>query len=66
MYFVSSDPQTGRLLELRMIPTRIRKFRIQRASPEEREWLQKTLNREGKLLGTRVELADGDLLLRWD
>ena len=66
MYFASSDPQTGRLLELRMIPTRIRKFRIQRASPEEREWLQKTLNREGKLLGTRVELTDGDLLLRWD
>lgn len=66
MYLVSSDPQTGRLLELRMVPTRIRKFRIQRASREEREWLQKTLNREGKPLGTSVELTDdGDFLLRW-
>jgi len=66
MYFLSSDPQTGRLLELRMVPTRIRKFRIEGASPEEREWLRGILNREGQRLGTRAELADGDLLLRWD
>lgn len=67
MYFVSSDPQTGRLLELRMIPTRIHKFRIQRASREEIKWLENLLNREGQALGTRVEQADdGDLLLRWN
>lgn len=67
MYFVSSDPQTGRLLELRMIPTRIHKFRIQRASREEIKWLVNLLNREGQALGTRVEQADdGDLLLRWN
>lgn len=67
MYFVSSDPQTGRLLELRMIPTRIHKFRIQRASREESKWLENLLNREGQALGTRVELTDdGDLLLRWN
>ncbi len=67
MYFVSSDPQTGRLVELRMVPTRIRRFRIQRASQEERQWLAKILNREGHALGTRVERTNnGDLLLRWD
>jgi poly-gamma-glutamate synthesis protein (capsule biosynthesis protein) len=67
MYFVSSDPQTGRLLELRMIPTRIYKFRIQRASREERKWLENLLNSEGQALGTRVEQTDdGDLLLRWN
>ncbi len=66
MYFARSDPQTGRLLELRMVPTRIRRFRIERASADERDWLREILNREGKRLGTRVELVDGDLLLRWD
>jgi poly-gamma-glutamate synthesis protein (capsule biosynthesis protein) len=67
MYFVSSDPQTGRLLELRMVPTRIHKFRIQRASREERKWLENILNQEGQALGTRVEQTDdGDLLLRWN
>lgn len=67
MYFVSSDSQTGKLLELRMIPTRIRKFRIQRASSEETKWLHEVLNREGHRLGTRAKLtADGELQLCWE
>lgn len=67
MYFVSSDPQTGRLLELRMVPTRLKQFRLQRASRKETDWLVETLNREGKQLGTRVVTAgNGDLLLQWD
>ncbi len=67
MYFVSSDPQTGRLLELRMVPTRLKQFRLQRASRQESDWLVETLNREGEQLGTRVVTAEnGDLLLRWD
>jgi poly-gamma-glutamate synthesis protein (capsule biosynthesis protein) len=67
MYFVSSDPQTGRLLELRMVPTRLKQFRLQRASRQESDWLVEILNREGEQLGTRVVTAgNGDLLLRWD
>lgn len=67
MYFVSMDPATGTLETLRMIPTRVRNFRIQRASTEEARWLWNTLNREGKALGTRVEMAeDLTLQLRWN
>lgn len=56
MYFVSADASTGRLLRLQMTPTRIRRFRVNRASGADVLWLRDTLNREGKKFGTRVEL----------
>lgn len=55
---------SGALLECRMTPMRIRRFRLQRASGEEAEWLADTLDRESRALGTRVRLeGDGRLLL---
>jgi poly-gamma-glutamate synthesis protein (capsule biosynthesis protein) len=66
MYFPSLDPATGRLIRLRMAPLRVRRFRLQRAAPEEAVWLRDTLDREGRKLGSRVELnEDGRLELRW-
>lgn len=66
MYFPSLDAATGSLVALRMVPTRMRNFRVNRASREEAAWLADVLNREGKGFGTRVETAgDGALLLRW-
>lgn len=65
-YFVRMDAATGRLLSLRMVPTRLRRFRLHRATPTEAKWLEGTLNREGKRFGTRVvPAADGTLELRW-
>ena len=55
MYFACVDPRDGRLHELRLIPTRVRKFRITRAKGEELIWLRETLNREGRMFGTKVE-----------
>jgi poly-gamma-glutamate synthesis protein (capsule biosynthesis protein) len=45
-----------------MVPTRVRKFRLQLATAEETAWLGDTLNREGKRFGTGVRLReDGSL-----
>jgi poly-gamma-glutamate synthesis protein (capsule biosynthesis protein) len=48
MYFVRMNPSTGKLAGLRMIPTQMRKFRVNRASRPDAEWLWETLNRKGK------------------
>lgn len=66
MYFVRLMPVTGSLAELRMAPMRMRNFRLRRACGEESRWLEATLNREGRIFGTEVTLAeDGLLKLRW-
>jgi poly-gamma-glutamate synthesis protein (capsule biosynthesis protein) len=66
MYFVSMDPATGRLTRLHMMPTQTRRFRVNRATTEDAEWLRDILNKEGKKLGTRVELNDDETLaLYW-
>jgi poly-gamma-glutamate capsule biosynthesis protein CapA/YwtB (metallophosphatase superfamily) len=64
MYFPELDLVTGELLRLVMVPTRIRKFRVELASLPEVEWLMETLKREGSGLGTSVGMsADGTLVL---
>jgi poly-gamma-glutamate synthesis protein (capsule biosynthesis protein) len=66
MYFVSMDPATGRLARLHMMPTQTRRFRVNRATTEDAEWLRDILNKEGEKLGTRVELNDDEMLaLYW-
>jgi poly-gamma-glutamate capsule biosynthesis protein CapA/YwtB (metallophosphatase superfamily) len=67
MYFPQLDASTGRLVRFALTPTRIRRFRVERAPEEARRWMLEVLNREGRSLGgTRVERQpDGTLLLRW-
>jgi len=66
MYFVRMDPASGTLFGLEMTPTRLRRFRVNRATGEEARWLEDVLNREGRQFGTRVS-RDGDsrLTLQW-
>jgi poly-gamma-glutamate synthesis protein (capsule biosynthesis protein) len=65
-YFVTLDPASGRLLGLEMTPFRTRRFRLERVARRDAEWVRATLDREGRRLGTRVELAsDGTLELGW-
>jgi poly-gamma-glutamate synthesis protein (capsule biosynthesis protein) len=67
MYFVSMEPLTRNLVCLRMTPTQIKHFKVNRASRKDVSWLRDTLNREGKKFGTRVELnEDNTLTLQWD
>jgi poly-gamma-glutamate synthesis protein (capsule biosynthesis protein) len=66
MYFPSLDPSTGKLVQLRMIPTQIRNLRINNASENDALWLKDMLNREGRGFGTRVKLnPDNSLVLEW-
>jgi poly-gamma-glutamate synthesis protein (capsule biosynthesis protein) len=66
MYFPAVDPVAERLLELRMVPMRIRRFRLARASTEDSLRLRDILAREGERLGTRVTIeGDGTLTLLW-
>jgi poly-gamma-glutamate capsule biosynthesis protein CapA/YwtB (metallophosphatase superfamily) len=67
MYFVGMDRLTGELVYLQMTPTRIKRFRVNRASKAEVFWLRDTLNREGKKIGTQVELSEDNILtLVWN
>jgi len=67
MYFASMEPLTRNLVYLRMTPTQIKHFKVNRASRGDALWLRDTLNREGKNFGTRVELnEDNTLTLQWN
>jgi poly-gamma-glutamate synthesis protein (capsule biosynthesis protein) len=67
MYFVSMEPSTGKLADLRMIPTQIKYFKVNKAKKTDVLWLKNILNREGEKFGTHVELdKDNSFLLRWD
>jgi poly-gamma-glutamate synthesis protein (capsule biosynthesis protein) len=67
MYFLSSDPADGRLACLNMVPLQIRRFRLNRASPDDTDWLLQMLSREGEPFGTRVESGpEGTLVLQWE
>ena len=66
MYFADINPATGKLLALRMIPTQICRFRLNRASAADSQWLADLLNREGKRFNTGVQRsAEGTLMLSW-
>lgn len=66
MYFPSFAAATGALERFRLTPTRIRRFRVNRALEEDARWLLETLNREGRPFGTRVKRqADETFALHW-
>ncbi len=67
MYFAGLDPSTGKLIYLQMTPTQTKRFRVNRASGVDGQWLRDLLNREGKAFGTRVKLnRDNTLTLQWN
>ncbi len=67
MYFAYVHAADGSLKELRLVPTRVRKFQVARAFTGDARWLRDTLNGEGRSLGTRVEEGEGQtLFLRWE
>jgi poly-gamma-glutamate synthesis protein (capsule biosynthesis protein) len=66
MYFPRVSAFDGKLETLDMVPFRIRKMRLQRASTGDAEWLAETLNREAVNVDTRVEACpDASLRLVW-
>ena len=66
MYFATVNSANGKLISLQMTPTRIRRFKINRASNTEATWLVNILNREGASFGNRVKLdRQNRLILHW-
>jgi poly-gamma-glutamate capsule biosynthesis protein CapA/YwtB (metallophosphatase superfamily) len=66
MYFVSTNPSTGKLVSLSMTPMQVKRFRLNHAAANDALWLRDVLNREGKKFGTSVHLqADNTLALGW-
>ena len=64
IYFVSFDDH-GTLVKLDMVPTRMHRFRITEAGPNEARWLATTLARSGDALGTSVAIDGQRLSLTW-
>lgn len=61
MYFPTFDADSGRLLEFALVPMRLRRMRLERATQDDAAWLRVALGR----LGTRLEArGDGTLSLR--
>ncbi|GMQ87683.1 MAG: CapA family protein [Gammaproteobacteria bacterium] len=66
MYFVSVEPTSGRVVSLEMVPMQIKRFRLNRASRQDVEWMRDVLVREGKKRGTGVGMKNGNkLVLQW-
>ena len=66
MYFVDFDDRLGPLSRLTMAPMRVRRFRLERASPEETDWVCDTLTRICRPFVTSVERrGEGELSLHW-
>lgn len=56
MYLATVAPSDGRMISLKMTPTKIKHFKINRASEEDSKWLKEVLNREGERFGTKAEI----------
>jgi poly-gamma-glutamate capsule biosynthesis protein CapA/YwtB (metallophosphatase superfamily) len=66
LYLVTVDPQHGQIVEARLAPMQVRRFRLNRASAADAKWLCDLLNRLGAPFGTQVRLEDDfRLSLRW-
>jgi len=63
-YLPRFDASTGRLLDLRMLPFRTHRMRLERASRDDAAWLAARLTRVSRRFGTCVTVAeDGALML---
>ena len=64
-YFATIDSSAGNLLRLAMAPFQIKNFRLQQASTEDAAWLRSVMTREGRPLGSQIDLDRNRLILTW-
>lgn len=65
-YFLEIDERDHALRSLDMVPFRMRRFRLNRPSPQDAAWLLETMDRACRGFGHRVRpTADGALRLSW-
>lgn len=66
LYVPTLEWATGKLVDLRMVPMRIEKMRLRRASISDARWLASRLDEVSRELGTRVSMrGDGALGIAW-
>jgi poly-gamma-glutamate synthesis protein (capsule biosynthesis protein) len=66
MYLVKIDPAQSRLVDVRLIPMQIRRFRLHRASAADARWLCDLVSRLGEPTGTQARLeAENSMTLVW-
>jgi poly-gamma-glutamate capsule biosynthesis protein CapA/YwtB (metallophosphatase superfamily) len=66
MYLPRLSAVDGELIDLRLVPFQIRKFRLNRASKGDVRWLRDTLAQECAAFGTRIALnPDDSLAVQW-
>lgn len=64
LYFAKVQRETGVLLGLQMLPTRMRKLRLERPDLADAQWLTNKLDTISRPHGSRIDLtADGSLML---
>ncbi|HEU5246572.1 MAG TPA: CapA family protein [Candidatus Udaeobacter sp.] len=66
MYLIELDSRSGELINARLVPMRMRRFRLEGASAGDAAWLCKLLNELGKPVKTGARLdKDSSLMLEW-
>jgi poly-gamma-glutamate capsule biosynthesis protein CapA/YwtB (metallophosphatase superfamily) len=66
MYLIELDSCSGELIAARLVPMRMRRFRLERASAADAKWLCNLLNALGTPFATQTHLDDDDsLTLHW-
>ena len=63
MYFVSVNSADGNLMSLNMLPMKIKRFRLNRASGKDVRWLKEMLDRESRKWGACIEIEAGHTLV---
>ncbi len=66
MHFPKIDVGSGELVAMTLVPMRVSRFQLHRASAEEADWRAGMMNRECRKLGVGVaHRSDGTLALEW-
>jgi poly-gamma-glutamate synthesis protein (capsule biosynthesis protein) len=66
MYLIELDSDSGELINARLVPMQMRRFRLERASADDSKRLCSLLNELGARFGTAATLQeDSSLLLEW-
>ena len=62
MYLVEIDSDNGKLINARLVPVQMRRFRLERASAADTKWLCNLLNQLGERFGTAARLEQDNTL----
>jgi poly-gamma-glutamate capsule biosynthesis protein CapA/YwtB (metallophosphatase superfamily) len=65
MYLVELESTTGEVINARLVPMQMRRFRLERASAADAKWMCNLMSELGERFGTRVSSEDGCLTLGW-